>query len=242
MIRKFTPNKESGLWKAFTLIELLVVVAIIAILAAMLMPALERARSAAHTAACTTRMHQIYLSLFGYVNDNDEWWPVSKVWGPYSLQFREQMYPYLPESMNWPGANHYNTGPQKYIFVCPGTKYKYPGSIDFGYITQYCTVTWGHQPMWYWMSSRFGYGNMSTQGEMWQPKRTADLIGRNVGMIFETHKGTSTPHWAYYWGYGHTKYNHNLGEATNILFTDGHIRTYSRPIDDAINNGELRVW
>jgi prepilin-type N-terminal cleavage/methylation domain-containing protein len=59
--------------KAFTLIELLVVIAIIAILAAMLMPALARARNEARKAACISNVKNTGLGFEMYGSDNGRW-------------------------------------------------------------------------------------------------------------------------------------------------------------------------
>jgi prepilin-type N-terminal cleavage/methylation domain-containing protein/prepilin-type processing-associated H-X9-DG protein len=102
---------------AFTLIELLVVIAIIAILAALLLPALSRAKDKAKRTQCMNAEKQVTLALLMYCGDNKENMPSHQPPG---------VVGYWAWDLPWDvGTTMNQNGTQYKVFYCPGTSPKF---------------------------------------------------------------------------------------------------------------------
>ena len=133
--------------RGFTLIELLVVIAIIAILASMLLPALQRARGRAHITACSNNFHSVGKAGLMYSDDNKGFYPMLYNADRSSLSSRFAMKggktgmltPYLGIEQDAPvGGWYLNKGKfQVSKFACPAVDGRERFAIYGNYTTNH---------------------------------------------------------------------------------------------------------
>jgi len=140
--------------RGFTLVELLVVIAIIAILASLLMPALERAREQARRASCKSQLHQMYLGFQFYTQQYEDFYPGGLMWDMHDMyNDQDNASAVIPA---W--RNHMNVEMMKYVkpelFFCPSWQ---PGSgspIGWAKNPGYPNAYWAQAS--YWVFTGFG--------------------------------------------------------------------------------------
>ncbi|MBN2640608.1 MAG: prepilin-type N-terminal cleavage/methylation domain-containing protein [Victivallales bacterium] len=215
----------------FTLVELLVVIAIIAILAAMLLPALGKARDKAHEISCLNNLKQIGLSINMYVNDSND----SYCWLDVERPRRMMWHEILRDSSaaNTRSLDFNNTAS---LLYCPkGARGNLAGTLS-QYLISYGAMYYG--PM---NDSRNGKDVAVNSGSTkYRPSKTAQIVRPSRTILLGEAYRISDP--SQREGYYCIKnvssfsscFSTRHGKNANVLFADGSV--YKE------NAAELQNW
>ena len=182
--------------RAFTLIELLVVIAIAAILAALLLPSLSRAKETARRTACLSNLRQVNLAIHLYADDFSDSLPVLPVPNPYpngiGAYYKQLVKGYV--GLAGPAS------PQEKVFICPSDR-----------ILQ---KQIGH-----------AFGSYTFNGYEVGPGAIQRITGKKLGAIKTPAKAVLAGEWpAFFGGAWHPLVNGDHPNAKNVLgFVDGHV-------------------
>jgi len=196
-------NLNQSARSAFTLIELLVVVAIIAILAAMLLPALARAKDVAKRAGCISNVRQIGVGFILLTGENDDRFPKAVTereandttrWGTTIPDTPEGRAPFSIRAQIDSFIRNTNSGTTAdvNIFKCrSGTDWPTPAAgqwftSDYGFNLSEAKYTPGFgESSWYQANPDYGFNESQTEASIGKPS--------NFIILADAGRGDGTP-------------------------------------------------
>jgi len=212
-LTKMESKRSFLLCKIFTLIELLVVIAIIAILAAMLLPALNKAKKLEQPAGCMSNLKQLGLGMTSYIDTYDQWVQSCLLYrnpGPNYYWVTA-----LSEALNFKGYWNFNwrNAPQnqKKLFTCA------PAEATGDYDAAKNPKGEQYRGLGYRQLSYIG--NTQYDSPVYACRRLTKYGGKvSTLMVIADARNNTGPVYGFDGGY--TLRRHSRG--VNMLFADGH--------------------